>query len=218
MPNKEFIDAIEASDFLSGCSFDSSAIIRKSYSAGTYLSDMDNGKGFIGLISSGALDIFSVALDGRDTMLNSLHKGDCFGICNLFDCTQMETVIRCRTDAVVFFIPKKIVVSAMEEDAALATKYALVCNKKIQFLIKRIELISTQSCRSKVAEYFISQQNANGCIIPHCSREVLASRIGISRAALFRELSELQKRRLVDVTPDTIRIINQVGLENIIYS
>lgn len=106
MPNKEFIAAINKSDFLSGCIIDSSAVIRKSFSAGTYLSDMDNGKGFIGLIAHGALDIFSVALDGRDTMLNSLYKGDCFGICNLFDCTQLETIIRCRTDAVVFYIPK----------------------------------------------------------------------------------------------------------------
>ena len=90
MPNKELLEAITSSDFLNGCSFDSSSVIRKAYSAGAYLSDNNNGKGFIGLIASGILDIYSVALDGRDTMLNSLHKGNCFGICNLFDCTQME--------------------------------------------------------------------------------------------------------------------------------
>ena len=151
-------------------------------------------------------------------MLNSLHKGNCFGICNLFDCAQMETVIRSRTNAVVYFIPKNIIVTAMEQDASLAMKYALVCNKKIQFLIKRIELISTQSCRSKLAEYLISNQDAENCIIPNCSREVLASRIGISRAALFRELSELQKAKLIEVNSTTIKIINQVGLEHTIYS
>ena len=107
MPNKELLEAITSSDFLNGCSFDSSSVIRKAYSAGAYLSDNNNGKGFIGLIASGILDIYSVALDGRDTMLNSLHKGNCFGICNLFDCTQMETVIRSRTNAVVYFIPEK---------------------------------------------------------------------------------------------------------------
>ena len=90
--------------------------------------------------------------------------------------------------------------------------------QKIQFLIKRIELISTQSCRSKLAEYLISNQNAENCIIPNCSREVLASRIGISRAALFRELSELQKAKLIEVNSTTIKIINQVGLEHTIYS
>ena len=169
MPNKEFLEAIASSDFLNGCSFDSSSVIRKTYNAGAYLSDNNNGKGFIGLIASGILDIYSVALDGRDTMLNSLHKGNCFGICNLFDCTQMETVIRSRTNAVVYFIPKNIIVTAMEQDASLAMKYALVCNKKIQFLIKRIELISTQSCRSKLAEYLISNQDAENCIIPNCS-------------------------------------------------
>ena len=106
----------------------------------------------------------------------------------------------------------------MEQNASLAMKYALVCNKKIQFLIKRIGLISTQSCRSKLAEYLISNQNAANCIIPNCSREVLASRIGISRAALFRELSELQKAKLIEVNSTTIKIINQVELEHTIYS
>ena len=218
MPNKEYLEAIAASDFLDGSSFDFSSVTRKAYSAGAYLSDICNGKEFIGLIASGILDIYSVALDGRDTMLNSLHKGNCFGICNLFDCSQMETVIRSRTNAVVYFIPKRIIVAAMEKDASFAMKYALVSNKKIQFLIKRIELIATQSCRSKLAEYLISNQNEKNCIIPNCSREVLASRIGISRAALFRELAELQKAKLIEVNSIRIKIVNQVGLEHTIYS
>ena len=97
----------------------------------------------------------------------------------------METVIRTITNAVVYFIPKNIILTAMEQDASLAMKYAFGLQQKIQFLIKRIELLSTQSCRSKLAEYLISNQNAENCIIPNCSREVLASRIGISRAAPF---------------------------------
>lgn len=217
MPNKEFLEAIASSDFLNGCSFDSSSVIRKAYSAGAYLSDNNNGKGFIGLIASGILDIYSVALDGRDTMLNSLHKGNCFGICNLFDCTQMETVIRSRTNAVVYFIPKNIIVTAMEQDASLAMKYALVCNKKIQFLIKRIELISTQSCRANwPIPNFKSERRK--LYYSKLLQRVLASRIGISRAALFRELSELQKAKLIEVNSTTIKIINQVGLEHTIYS
>ena len=57
MPNKEFLEAIASSDFLNGCSFVSSSVIRKAYSAGAYLSDNNNGKGFIGLIASGKMCI-----------------------------------------------------------------------------------------------------------------------------------------------------------------
>ena len=165
MPNKELLEAITSSDFLNGCSFDSSSVIRKAYSAGAYLSDNNNGKGFIGLIASGILDIYSVALDGRDTMLNSLHKGNCFGICNLFDCTQMETVIRSRTECCCILHTQKYHCNRYGTECFPGNEICFGCNKKIQFLIKRIGLISTQSCRSKLAEYLISNQNAANCII-----------------------------------------------------
>ena len=151
-------------------------------------------------------------------MLNSLHKGNCFGICNLFDCKEMETVIRSRTETVIYFIPKYVIVNTMKKDISFAMKYAVLCNQKIQFLIKRIELVATQSCRSKLAEYLISHQDEHNCVTPNCSREVFASRIGISRAALFRELAELQRLKLIESNSATIKIINQVGLENKIYS
>ncbi|MFR1214818.1 MAG: hypothetical protein ACLSCV_09045 [Acutalibacteraceae bacterium] len=98
-----------------------------------YLSDNSNGKGFIGLIASGILDIYSVALDGRDTMLNSLHKGNCFefAICSIAiingDCHSQPYQCCCILHT------KKYHCNSYGTRCSLAMKYALVCNKNTIF-------------------------------------------------------------------------------------
>ena len=65
--------------------------------------------------------------------------------------------------------------------------------------------------------YLLSQQNKAGRVIPDCSREDLARRLDVSRAALFRELAFLQSQGLLTLADREIVIVDQAGLEHILY-
>lgn len=73
---------------------------------------------------------------------------------------------------------------------------AALCNAKIQFLLSRIEMLTMQSCRGKVLAFLLAEKREDGVILLRGTRDELASRLSVSRAALYRELSALQRRGL----------------------
>ena len=115
------------------------------FRAGQIISDSMHGLSGVGVVENGRVDIYAVALDGRDVQLNSIGAGECFGICNLLVAEPLQTVLRCAEETTVRFWEKEALVAAMRGDAALAMAYAALCNAKIQFLLSRIEMLTGQS-------------------------------------------------------------------------
>ena len=169
------------------------------------------------MIVSGRVEVYSVALDGKDVQLNALTAGECFGVCNLLADTELETVLRCGEETEVLYIPKAVLLACMERDAGLAMRYAALCNRKLQFLLRRIELLTMQSCRGRLIAHLLEQQDEKGVVRLAGSREDLARRLGVSRAALFRELSALQSMGAAAVDGNSIRIQDRPLLEELLY-
>ena len=174
------------------------------FRAGQIISDSMHGLSGVGVVENGRVDIYAVALDGRDVQLNSIGAGECFGICNLLVAEPLQTVLRCAEETTVRFWEKEALVTAMRGDAALAMAYAALCNAKIQFLLSRIEMLTMQSCRGKV-------------ILLRGTRDELASRLSVSRAALYRELSALQSGGYLEVGESRLRVLNTSALEKLLY-
>jgi CRP-like cAMP-binding protein len=95
-------------------------------------------------------------------------------------------------------------------------EYAKLCNRKIQFLIRRIEQLSLTSARLKVAEHLVSHTTAENPELSLVSKASLALPLGISRASLFRELASLEKLGAVDSDGSTVRVTNRKILESIL--
>lgn len=213
MTKQEIMSVLNSSPLLQGCNIDMREIYARRCKGGQIVSDSIHNCAAVGVVVSGMVDVYSVAMDGRDVQLNSLGTGDCFGISNLLCPAVLDTVLRCRTETKLLFIPKETLIHAMQSDAALAMRYAAYCNQKIQFLINRIESLTMQSCRGKVIEYLLSQRRPDGKVVPGCSREDLARRLSISRAALFRELSFLQNKGLLALEGTSLVVLDPSTLE-----
>lgn len=217
MTHQELYTCMDASPLLRGCGIDPLVLSSRSCQSGQIISDRLAGKTVVGMVVSGMIDVYSVSLDGKDIQLSTLEAGDCFGISNLLVPEEMETVLRCRKDTQLILIPKTSLINAMEQDPVFAIRYASYCNRKIQFLIRRIELLTMQSCRGKVIEYLLSHKDETGTVCLGCSREDLARRLGVSRAALFRELSSLNTQGLLKQEHGNLILLDQNGLENILF-
>ena len=191
-------------------------VSERRFHAGQIISDRPGGVPAVGLILSGRVDAYSVALDGKDVQLSSLAAGECFGVCNLLAQAELETVLRCAEDLDVLYIPKPVLLRLMRQDVDFALRYAALCNKKLQFLIRRIELLTMQSCRGRVIAYLLERQ-VDHTVHLTGSREDLARQLGVSRAALFRELSALQGRNAIRAEGSTIHLLDEPLLEDLLY-
>ena len=96
-------------------------------------------------------------------------------------------------------------------------RYAALCNRKLQFLLRRIELLTMQSCRGRLIAHLLERQDEKGVVGLAGSREDLARRLGMSRAALFRELSVLQSMGAVSVDGNSITVEDRPLLEELLY-
>lgn len=155
---------------------------------------------------------------GRARRAAQFHRhGECFGICNLLVDEPLQTVLRCAEETTVRFWEKEALVAAMRGDAALAMAYAALCNAKIQFLLSRIEMLTMQSCRGKVLAFLLTEKREDGVILLRGTRDELASRLSVSRAALYRELSALQSGGYLEVGESRLRVLNTSALEKLLY-
>lgn len=218
MTNEEIREAVEASSFLNGSGLEPESIAVKNCRRGQIISDRQRGQAILGLIAKGNVDVYSIAMDGREILLSQLSQGDCFGIVNLFTDTELPTVLKCRSDTTLLVIPKARLQEAMAENRELALRYAGLCNRKMQFLIRKIEFLTMQSGRKKLIQYLLTQPEKTGTAVRLWgSKDELASLLGISRASLFRELSKLQESGLIGQESGAIEIRDREGLERILY-
>ena len=106
----------------------------------------------------------------------------------------------------------------MEQDAGLSLRYAKLCNEKLQFLLRRIELLTMQSCRGRVIAHLLASQDLNGRVMLTGSREDLARQLGVSRAALFRELAALQSTGALRAEGNLLTVLDAPKLEKLLYN
>ena len=217
MGREELQKLMAVSPLFGGCEIPADEVRLKKCRKGQLVNDRQKGQECVGMIVRGALDVYSVAMDGHEIILSRLETGDCFGVVNLLADAELPVVLKCRSETHLLMIPKHLFVQAMREDAELAMRYAGFCNRKMQFLIRRIEFLMIQSGRSKLIQYLLMRSGTDGCIHLDGPKEKLAFALGISRASLFRELAGLQERGMIHQEPGIIRIADRKELERILY-
>lgn len=170
------------------------------------MNDCINGVEYVGIIENGIVDVYSMGLDGKEIKLSSLYKNEAFGICNLFYKSEISTILKAKTDCEIVLIQKKELAELIMTDEEVLSNYLSLCNKKIQFLLDRIENLNVQSSKDKLIKYLFNHSDANGCVNCKCSREDMACELGFSRATLFREMSKLKKSNIISVKSGKIYI------------
>lgn len=176
---------------------DSRHLIFRKLRKGQMVTDHMQNKEYVGTVTEGILDVYSVALDGKEVRLSTLENGDSFGICNLFLRNELTTVLRAREISKIVMIPKDILLEHLQSDSKLMMRYMKLYNEKIQFLLHRIEELTMQSSRGRLIEYLNDHVDEKGCVNLTESRDELANHLGVSRATLFREIASLKKQNLI---------------------
>ena len=204
MEQTELSHKLALSAFLADVTLPGTKVSTQIFRSGQIVSDIPRGIPSIGLITRGRIEVYSVALDGKDILLNELSAGECFGICNLLTQCELETVLRCSVETEILYIPKAVLQEAMAANGTLA-------------LLKRIELLTMQSCRGRVIAFLLAHSKEGGEVIFRGSREDLARHLGISRAALFRELAALQTMGAIESHGNLFHVMDPGQLEDLLY-
>ncbi len=213
MAKQKLLAALIASPLLAGCDPARLDPRPARFAAGEAVTDTPEGLPCAGLVVSGLIDVWSVAPDGNQVLLSALRPGDCFGIANLLTGGDLETRLRAAGPAEVAYIPKERLEAAIAEDGALALRYAALCNRKLQFLLRRIAMLTAQTARGRLVSWLLLHADADGRVVSHLSRTDLAAALSVSRAALYRELDALRAAGAIALERDRITVTDRPALE-----
>ena len=170
-------------------------------SKGSLIDDVYSSSRFATAVIKGSINVMSQIADDRRILITKLKEGDIFGISNLFIDEDLRTVLECNEDCTLFMIRKEAFRKRLIENESAMIMYCQTVNRKIQFLLDKIEKLSVPTARSRIAYSLIS-----GSYMLSRTREELASSLGISRATLFRELSLLQQDGIIEKDGRKLRI------------
>ena len=184
---------------------------------GESLSARADAEDSVGLVLRGLADVWCVASDGTGTLLNTVRQPDCFGIAYIYGGADMQTRVIARGRCDAAFVSRGAVRDLLAGDAEFAVRYHAMCNRKLQFLLGRISLLTAQSCRTRLAAYLLLNRGTDSFIRLHSSKDELASRLSVSRAAVYRELSRLQAMGLIQVTRQGVSLKDAEALERQLY-
>ncbi len=198
--------AFENSSFLNECNFSQDDIFIKKYKKGSFINDEYEGKPCVGYIYKGAVSVLFIEKDSSKTPLNTLFENECFGISNLFSSESLNTSLVCKNQVIILYIPKTIVLQKMQEFPIAALKYAEFCNNKINFLLSRISVLAMPSAKKRLVKFLLLNLDSENNVPLTLTRENLALHIGVSRAALYREISDLTKANIIELNKNYIKI------------
>lgn len=174
---------------------------------------MIDAENCVKVIVKGRVDVYSMAVDGTEIQLNTLAEGNICGISNIFSACRVNTILKCSQNTSLILISKENLKRLFQSSPVFAARYAAFCNDRIQFLLSRIETLTIQSAKVKLSEFLYKESETSHEIRLQFSKEQLAKALGISRAALFRELADMQTRQLIKVDHMIITILNREGVK-----
>lgn len=205
-------DAFTASPLLNGCDPEALSPVVRRYPAGAAIGESDTGEPCVGLVVEGLVDVWSVAVDGNGVLLSSLRRGECYGISNLLR-GEMETRLRAATAVTAACVSKTKLEAAFARDGRLAMRYAAICNEKIQFLLRRIAMLTAQTTRGRLVSWLLLHTAEDGRVASTLTKTDLAAALSISRAALYRELNALRDAGCLRLQGDLMTVTDRAGME-----
>lgn len=177
----------------------------------------------IGIILCGKASAYYEDATGDRMLLFTAEAGEFLGGSNL--CPEkmqiFSVTVTADTNCILAFIRNSFFREVYNSETAgierekLLRNLLLILSEKCEYLYQRVFFISMKSILQKICSYLLTQYTPqdNSMIILPMNRKELAAYLNISRPSLSRELSYLQRKRIILFSKNTFRILDSKQLE-----
>lgn len=176
------------------------------YKKGELVYGEGNYKPAIGIVVSGKLCVKTAG--DTDVTLRSLNVGETFGVSAVFSKNSEEFVSRiyAEKDSEILFLGEELLKEIFGRFPKTAENYIRLLSSKIEFLNKKIRLLSCKTAQQEVYEFLTSNCDENG-VVASQNMSALSSSLGIGRSSLYRCIEQLEKQNLITKNGKEIKVI-----------
>ena len=114
------------------------------------------------LIATGSVQVYMTGIDGRETILSFLERGDFFGEMSLIDGEPRSASVRTVTDATLLVIHRESFLSLLRKSPEIAMALMSELCKRLRKANKQIGSLSTMSVSGRVAGTLLNLMQERG--------------------------------------------------------
>ena len=185
------------------------------YSRGQVIYDPIHFDRALGLVLSGKVEA-SQHISDRSLTLRLHQSGDVFGVAALFvEKPDYPARLTARSTTRALFFEEALLRELMVKDARAAENYIAFLTGRIGFLNQRIQSLISGSAEALLAGFLLSAAQGERTVTLDTSISVLARRLNISRASLYRAFDALEQRGFLQKSGKTILILDRDGLQTL---
>ena len=177
------------------------------------------------LIASGTVQVYMTGVDGRETILSFLERGDFFGEMSLIDGEPRSASVRTVTDAQLMIIHREPFLTLIRQTPEIAMSLLSEMSKRLRKANKQIGSLSTMSVSGRVAGTLLNLMEERGMRIHtdngqmvtvihnRPTQQQLADMSGTTRETVSRICSMLVKANAIAMTGKDIVIFDENALQ-----
>ena len=201
-------------------------VIVKNYNRDeTVVLEGDDSMQALYLIATGSVQVYMTGIDGRETILSFLERGDFFGEMSLIDGEPRSASVRTVTDATLLVIHRESFLSLIRRTPEIAMALMSELCKRLRKANKQIGSLSTMSVSGRVAgtllnlmqERGVRIHTDNGSMVTvihnRPTQQQLADMSGTTRETVSRICSLLVRANAIAMTGKDIVIFDEDVLQ-----
>lgn len=175
------------------------------------------------IVESGSVKIIRSSLSGREQILETLNSGDtcaCNPGCQQWLCSSTAQAV---TPCKVWFLSRHDYVQMIESNPKVARALNHIFAERLKCFSSLIEEISLKDTKKRLIKFILdmlddqkTRNSSKGILQIPFTRQEIAQRIGTARETVARHLYELKRKKLIDITPKQIAILDEQNLRKLI--
>jgi CRP/FNR family transcriptional regulator len=166
----------------------------------------------LGRVERGRLRLSRVLSSGKEIVLKEFYPGEVFGELLVFTQEKYPGWLIASESSLVVEVGFSRLLKYVENKKALISFISGI-SRKMTHLTNTIEIMSLKTVKQKIAFFLLSQGKAGVKFPLNVSH--LAVRLGCSREALSRALTEMESERMIARERGFFRIAHEELLENL---
>lgn len=173
------------------------------------------------IIRDGRVKLFRTASSGREQILEVLSQGDtcaCNPGSSEWSCSASAVAL---TPCKVWYLSRRDYVELVQKNSKVATSLNQLFAKRLQCMNALVEEVALKDAKKRLIKFLLDMHaekkqtaNNNGILFIPFTREEIAQRLGTARETIARYLSQLKAKKLINLKPFQIEILDKKGLED----
>jgi CRP/FNR family cyclic AMP-dependent transcriptional regulator len=169
-------------------------------------------------VLSGKLEVFRLALSGREQVLASLSAGQGFNTAPFFlEEKHNPASVRTIEKAEVMAIPANQFLALLSEIPDFNRLVMRDYSERLKQLTNKVEDLGLYSVRARLVRFILEQADQKE-IPSRWTQDEIASHIGTVRDVVGRSLRNLEQEGLIQMQRQRIHLLDRAGLEKIAHS